>query len=395
MEEFVVEACDAEEEIDFNYEFDAPRFYDFTRTETYTEAANADFWFASAGSYPPSPYSVKLSRKMDVDNENAGYNDDRAEVDNLMAQDSQEGKTKALANTSIWRSSTLMKPTASHLAKLTHRREVHSSKFLKRSHKKIVRIDEKTSQDSSMMDSEATKRQKLDAGYLYKVAHLNHQALFLHKVPKKAKVTIPIEPNLETAHRAQRRRHRSKIHAESEIQEKSNACTFKACPMNRKVFHLRTSERTMQQHTSYDVENTCHHNFISQNKTADSGRVVSVDAFHDEKCEAVRKLRVRLSKKEFPTDKRLIDKPPVELFSKLSLASDEAQPETKSQSKIALPKKGSIENTPSSFNLEHEMLNVVKEESRRFSGKQYHCGSERRIRYIGSWLDNNRSLDIH
>jgi hypothetical protein len=53
MEEFVVEPFVAEE-IDFDYEFDAPRSYDFTWPETDLEAREAERWFESAQSYPPS-----------------------------------------------------------------------------------------------------------------------------------------------------------------------------------------------------------------------------------------------------------------------------------------------------------------------------------------------------
>lgn len=42
------------EEIDFDYEFDAARFYDFTRPETDLESIKAERWFESAESYPPS-----------------------------------------------------------------------------------------------------------------------------------------------------------------------------------------------------------------------------------------------------------------------------------------------------------------------------------------------------
>lgn len=53
MEEFVGEAFEGEE-IDMDYEFDAPSFYDFTRPETDWEAEEAEDWFRYAGSYPPS-----------------------------------------------------------------------------------------------------------------------------------------------------------------------------------------------------------------------------------------------------------------------------------------------------------------------------------------------------
>lgn len=41
-------------EIDFIYEFDAPQYYDFTKPETLVEGRDAELWFESATSYPPS-----------------------------------------------------------------------------------------------------------------------------------------------------------------------------------------------------------------------------------------------------------------------------------------------------------------------------------------------------
>lgn len=41
-------------EIDLDYEFDAARFFDFTRPETPAEARQAELWFQNAPSYPPS-----------------------------------------------------------------------------------------------------------------------------------------------------------------------------------------------------------------------------------------------------------------------------------------------------------------------------------------------------
>ena len=51
--EFVKEMF-ADEEIDMDYEFDAPQFFDLSRAETYSEAKEAELWFESAGNYPPS-----------------------------------------------------------------------------------------------------------------------------------------------------------------------------------------------------------------------------------------------------------------------------------------------------------------------------------------------------
>ena len=42
------------QEIDLDYDFDAPQFFDFTRPESAKEAKAAECWFESAESYPPS-----------------------------------------------------------------------------------------------------------------------------------------------------------------------------------------------------------------------------------------------------------------------------------------------------------------------------------------------------
>ena len=41
-------------EVDIEYEFDAARYFDFTREESFVEACEAELWFQSAESYPPS-----------------------------------------------------------------------------------------------------------------------------------------------------------------------------------------------------------------------------------------------------------------------------------------------------------------------------------------------------
>lgn len=45
-------------EIDLEYEFDAARFFDFTREESFAEAREAELWFESAPNYPPSRESL-------------------------------------------------------------------------------------------------------------------------------------------------------------------------------------------------------------------------------------------------------------------------------------------------------------------------------------------------
>ncbi|XP_059451707.1 protein TPX2-like isoform X2 [Corylus avellana] len=406
MEEFVVEPFVAEE-IDFDYEFDAPRSYDFTWPETDLEAGEAERWFESAQSYPPSPFVLKFKWPKDVPVENTStyakprndgnmdsignYSDScmGSEVSatddsnkgyyNQMAQASPKAKTKSPVKSTLTRSSTLMKPTASHLAKQNKPQEIHSTRFLRRFQNKLENIDESSSRSAYVIDCQATKRQKLETGYLKKVAHLKHQSLLLHRLPNKVEtvdvnsvvrsrpeVTIPREPNLATARRAQR--DRCKIKTESGQHAQSSAYSFKARPLNRKileapsfplpkksipqlqeiqVFHLKTSERAMQRASS-NAGNISKCNSVSQSETVDS-KSLNGDALK-RNCKTVNKVKARpLYTKEFNflTDKKFPE-PPIELLSKLSLASD-SHPNGESQSKMYQPTKVAKENTPGPF----------------------------------------------
>ncbi|KAF3962180.1 hypothetical protein CMV_013280 [Castanea mollissima] len=464
LEEFVMEPFVGGEEMDLNYEFDAPRFHDFTLPETDLEAFEAGRWFDSAKTYPPSPFMIKLNWEKGglveiITSSDKLRNDERmnyigndsdscttpkvsATDDNnkdsfssaQMAQASPKSKTKSPVKSTLSRSSTLMKPTASHLAKQNK----------PRFQKKLENVDEKGSGSFPVIDNQATKRQKLEAGYLQKVAHLKHQALLLHKVPKKVatidinyvhtrlKVTIPREPDLATARRAQI--HRSKINTGLGEHAESNTHSFKAHPLNRKileapsllppkkkisplqefqVFHLKTSERTMQ-HTSSNVGSIDNFKFISQNEAMDGKRL---NALNQKKCKTINKSKPPpitnkiLSRKEklgvfqnskqettvprelnFSTDKRFPVEPPIELLSKLSLASD-APLNGKSPSRSPLPTKDSKENTPRTFKA-RKVINLFEEKLQSLGGKQYQCGSYRMIPEVGPQLYINRSTDI-
>lgn len=50
MEEFMVD----EFVLDFDYEFDAPQYFDFSQPETFEETTETERWFKSAASYHPS-----------------------------------------------------------------------------------------------------------------------------------------------------------------------------------------------------------------------------------------------------------------------------------------------------------------------------------------------------
>ncbi|XP_044468805.1 protein TPX2-like [Mangifera indica] len=430
MEVYTMKAFKVEEFVfDIDYEFDAAQYFDFSQPETSEDTMEAERWFESAAGCPPSPFISKSKCRYHIPEDmGSDYCDSRnmssvgLDFCNDIHQDIPKFKTKSVVKSSLSRSSTLMKPTASYLAKHSQPQEVNSQDILRR------KMD-KCSQNSSFIENLATKRQKLDVGYLCKVSHLKHQTPFLHKVSNEAgllgvssvharsKVTIPREPNLKTANRAQR--HRFKVNAESTEHVKSNNCTFKARPLNRKIFEspalpltkkstlpltecqefqLRTSERA-RQHAHSNVVNRSNYNSVSQNENKYSERLSPVNSLKEEKFEVTQQIKSQpYNKQEFdpPVDKTFLNMPPIELFNKLSLASVDTN--IKPQSKLPPPSKELKENTQSSFHLEHEMLKAVKKNSPRFGFNQYQCGSESTEKGItegGARYNINRNLDIH
>ncbi|XWS61050.1 hypothetical protein CRYUN_Cryun07bG0092500 [Craigia yunnanensis] len=297
----IEEPNEVEEFFDIRYEFDAPQCYDFNRLETKWDAKEAELWFESARSYPPSPLVIKLNWRYDINGDGEFENCNYREACNCCNEDNLRTKTNSRVKSSLSRSSTLMKPTASYSAKQKQSRAVHSNQLQRRLQKSLDRLDDKSTKSSSVTEINATKRQKLEAGYLCKVVHLKHQALFVHKKPKtvlsldgnsvhaKPRVTIPREPELQTARRAQRRR--SKVKAESDENAKSNGHFFKALPLNKKIleapsfplpkkslpqppefllFHLRTLERARQHASNHAMKLP---NYVSTSRNENTGLI--------------------------------------------------------------------------------------------------------------------------
>ncbi|KMZ62351.1 hypothetical protein ZOSMA_46G00180 [Zostera marina] len=52
-------------EVDFDYEFDASKCFDFSREETEMEARVAEMWFQTARGHDPSPLVAKTSTGVD------------------------------------------------------------------------------------------------------------------------------------------------------------------------------------------------------------------------------------------------------------------------------------------------------------------------------------------
>ncbi|KAL6182070.1 hypothetical protein ACLB2K_043493 [Fragaria x ananassa] len=388
-------------EVDIDYEFDAARFFDFSREETPVEARRAELWFESAKTYPPSPVVTKLllggdillgnvntspkSSSKDLESTNGvgcntGTGQESCAMDvngrdcggtntgifgNLQRVLNQphgaglifnhsKGQHNSSVKPSFPRKSTLMKPTASQLAKQNRPRQMGGSRF----QTLHVQNSEKSLCSSSGVETQATKRQKLEGGHLHKVTtDAMQQTNFIHKVENfdktsthaKLKLTIPIEPDFETTYRAQRIRPKNGLVSE---QVPPAPQKFKARPLNKKIFeapslplskrstpklpefhefHLKTMERAMQ-HTS-TVPSSSHH-FNGQDKVLDKPsastfagngngeprRPSKLDGPKQNGSDVIPKFKARpLNKKEFnfQTERRTQQIPPTDLFSKI------------------------------------------------------------------------------
>ncbi|KAK9103528.1 hypothetical protein Sjap_020782 [Stephania japonica] len=208
------------EEVDFDYEYDATRYFDFVKGETAVEVREAEMWFDSAQTYPPSPFVIKLNLEGILEENDSTFAEpkERASIDytashsdtrmssesiggnqscrglkfnNHFILDVPNAKSKTAIKAALTRGSTLMKPTVSHLAKQNRPRNPHVSN---RS------LD--SSDTVSVVDIQASKRQKLDGGQLCK----QDDHIECNMAQTRLKLTIPREPDLETAHRAYRMR---------------------------------------------------------------------------------------------------------------------------------------------------------------------------------------------
>ncbi|KAE9606919.1 putative TPX2 central domain-containing protein [Lupinus albus] len=292
--------------------------------------------------------------------------------------------------------STLLKPTASQLAKQNRSTQNVDSRL-----KKLpAQNKEMNLPISSGVENQAAKRQKLEGGLLCKVGDVKQQTDFVHKAPKKVvnveqnarhskiRITIPLEPDLKTAHRALRTR--PKNAAEADLVTVA-ASRFKARPLNRKIlnaptlplpkrstprlpafheFHLKTSERAMQ-HTYATSSSSLHCNefdevlpiaicFICSSNSTMFLQILSsrgdIGVFRNRKLETTVPTEFN-----FHTEKRVQHNLPIDLFSKLSLTPDVQSNNT---SQLKLPqnsrayRKDSKENIGSSFHLDQKAFHV-------------------------------------
>ncbi|AEE83080.1 Cell cycle regulated microtubule associated protein [Arabidopsis thaliana] len=465
-------------EIDLEYEFDASRWFDFTREELPLESRAAELWFETAQSYPPSPFAMKLlmiEEVYDEKTESLSKSEDGEVTVEVQESDReipqqpdvnetgngmksgvfrfiQGGTLSKVPNDSlhkgptfsnrihsdklkyrpkssirpITRSSTLMKPTASVLAKQDNAR-LH------------MQVDEIKCLSSEI---QSAKRQKLDGGLLRKVAEAAQETNLVHKALKKdldknslhtrMKITIPQEPDFATSHRANRIRHKNDAKLE---QDSTSVYRFKARPLNRKIFEapslpirknstpklpefqefrLKTSERAMQHSSAVSTSsyqgNNNHKEADKPNRTFPDGvnreprRQRAIDIPKDDVRKDLFKARP-LNKKilssgreigMFTKSKRETTAPlgfsfhsertaqpdlPTDLFSKLSLSS-ELRPNNGSRLRFPQPEqvKGSKENRLNSFQAGNERTSkfmgnpmvqpsVVPETSRQWTSR--------------------------
>ncbi|XP_058764193.1 protein TPX2-like [Vicia villosa] len=446
-------------EIDLDYEFDAARFFDFNRPETPVEAHQAELWFQNAPNYPPSPFVAKLAVREEFDLVDVNDSTKSRNVDCMSTVDDDDkglgptvpsqieisdivnGHTsgnKATGNSlisnfkpAVLKGSTLMKPTATQLARKNRPAKNVASRF-----RKPLTQNEMNLSSSSGVENQSAKRQKLEGGHLCKVSDVKQQTDFVHKTPMRAvtveqnsacsklKLTIPREPDLKTAHRAQRIRPK----VEEAEQTAMAAPRFKARPLNRRIldapslpllkrstprlpefqeFHLKTLERAMQHTSATSSSLHCNdsekgwdkHTSVSalEHRIKDARRPTAMGApkhdglgfTHIFKAQPLHKKIlsnkehasvVQTNKEEITvpmefdlhTEKGIQQNPPIELFSKLSLTS-EGQP-----------------NNGSHFQLPQQSRMCRKEKAFTFGAKKIHHGNGG----CHSLLSARRSLGI-
>ncbi|KAG2603950.1 protein TPX2-like isoform X2 [Panicum virgatum] len=229
-------------QVDLDYEFDAPRWFDLAQEEPPPEAAAAQAWFASAPSYPPSPLIAKMLAEdlglpairsiTDTDAvhcSTASYEcsggaeqkihrvQGRKPCHGASENEHRPGYRTTMKGTPL-KGSTLMKPTASQLARQNRQVE---PKNVMQSKKPVGVRSERSTISSNDCTYQSAKRQRLENGHLNKAAADTNQHEFIHKNheknvmnrnmdrptgPTKLKITIPREPELATKLRAERSR---------------------------------------------------------------------------------------------------------------------------------------------------------------------------------------------
>ncbi|CAN7024525.1 unnamed protein product [Brassica oleracea var. botrytis] len=231
------------EEFDIDFEFDAPRFYDFSRPELDSETEEIEFWFESAGNYSPSPFSPKFNWKLEPLSvrQITNTSSKTKPVDTgLNPKDKYNGfiyynqtvkdvsKTKPKSKTKSSSSSTLTRPTVSLLARQNKPLDVYAVQLLTRCQRSLAKFGDNLSPILvSKLQNQDTKRENLEA----KMDQINSN--------RRSKLTVPKEPKLRTAERSER--HRSKVNSEIKQNAKSRVTSPKINTTNKNINHEPSS----------------------------------------------------------------------------------------------------------------------------------------------------------
>ncbi|KAI4977577.1 hypothetical protein ZWY2020_059714 [Hordeum vulgare] len=327
-------------EVDLDYEYDAPRWFDLAEDEAPVEAAAAELWFATAPSYPPSPliammlaedlglpnlrsitvadiqavHCPKPSQRCSGATEQSTYRSHVPDEGRIpcygAAKVERKPVTRSAVRGNLSKGSTLMKPTASQLARQHKQLEVKSALPSKKS--VGVRSDRST-MSSNDCTHQAGKRQKLEKGHLNKVVPTNQHEL-IHKaheknvmsssydratVLPKLKITVPREPELATKLRAERSRILRSVPSNSKQLNRRDlqpAWTTQSAPTRKVVQPFRA-------HQHANVQNV---NVAPKTPVCTSNRAISLNNI-DKKSEDDRDGTTGTFKfKALPLDKKIL-----------------------------------------------------------------------------------------
>ncbi|KAJ3672487.1 hypothetical protein LUZ60_007208 [Juncus effusus] len=345
-------------EIDVEYEFDAPKYFDLRGEEPVMEASRAERWFETAESYPPSPLIMKI-----ILEQNASFQEEESEENpttpepNYSIQEElpQDGDKKTQIKTKgpFCKISTFMKPTASHLAKQIHKSETRTI------HRLNPVRNFGISADSKDCTVQAAKRQRLERGHISKGIGAAQPDL-IHKIREKnenvgfskLKITIPREPDLQTMRRAERFRARRGLANGKQPQQENNNNNNNNNTQNFAQINSRFSNKKEISFTSKSrLEHNISHQLQinSENKKQEESRV-NLFKFKagpsDKKVVSSNvdisrntKLNTTIPKEfNFSTSRRCQHPPPLtELFNKLGI-TNEAKHHASTSKNSSLPK---------------------------------------------------------
>ncbi|KAJ1692745.1 hypothetical protein LUZ63_009443 [Rhynchospora breviuscula] len=271
MPEAIEADCWLDFDVDLDYEYDAPKYFDLSTEEPLLEASSAEKWFDTAETYPPSPLIMKIVCGEDLFSQDVDHNPDTEVQHNPSESDVVIGfedeihrriidnapKVKHRVKSYASKVSTLMKPTASYLAKKTQRYEPTS---LIRNNKLNTFNSLESSGESKDCTIQAAKRQRLEKGHLSKATGTAQPDL-IHKTrvkaditrangnvgPARTRITIPRQPELQTMRRAERSHaRRGLINAiEPEEQHMQPKATLKTHPSSINESNLANQSRVL------------------------------------------------------------------------------------------------------------------------------------------------------